>query len=73
MVGQIFEKTIFNRLLNDITTYFNIYDYLKIKVKQSSDGKVNIKNVEEFMDKNELYEYFKDNLLDVMEEIIDNV
>jgi hypothetical protein len=36
------------RMLNDVTTYFNLYDYLKIKAKAVKTGKIPIKNEQEF-------------------------
>lgn len=36
------------RLLNDVTTYYNLYDYLKIKFKANTNGKTVIKNEADF-------------------------
>src|SRR5258705_86417 len=48
MWKQTLDSFFVTRLLNDITTYFNLYDYLKIKFKENTSGKTTIKNEQDF-------------------------
>jgi hypothetical protein len=48
------------RLLSDITTYYNLYDFLKIKFKENTNGKIVIKDEADFW-RRILKESFKGN------------
>ena len=48
MWQQTFDSFFGTRLLKDITTYYNLYDFLKIKFKANSTGKIIIKNEQDF-------------------------
>lgn len=42
------EKTFFARMINDITTYFSLYDFIKVKAKQLLHTAIEINNEEAF-------------------------
>lgn len=48
MWKQTLDSFFVTRLLNDVTTYYNLYDYLKIKFKENTNGKIPIKDEKDF-------------------------
>jgi len=48
MWREAFNSFLGTRLLNDITTYYNLYDFLKIKFKATSNGEIIIKSEQDF-------------------------
>lgn len=51
MWKQGLDSLLVTRLLNDVTTYFNLYDYLKINFKKNLRDKIIIKNESDFWGK----------------------
>src|ERR1041385_5629952 len=51
MYKQFFDKLFITRLLEDISSYFKVYDYLKIKASAAKSGKVKVKNEKDFWKK----------------------